>query len=222
MEYDEAPNNVHALFPGIDTTPFGRAASLDELSDQGWSAVPERTIAAEEAVAGGRGRAGHSRRAVTAMWVGVAVLAGAGLAGGREVLAPSARSSSHLGASSVASHRSSLATSHALLAFTLGRRVARVVHRDVQRAPAHPTARRRASRPTRTTHKLAASASAPAPVPPAPEQTASAPVYASAGSDSGGGGGESSAGGSSSSSSAQRAGPSGPVSLIGAGTTPSG
>jgi len=221
VEYDEAPNNVHALFPGIDTTPFGRAASLDELSDQGWSAVPERTIAAEEAVAGGGGRVGHGRAVVTVMWVGLAVLAGAALAGGRAVLAPSARSSSHLAASSVPSRRSSLATSHALLALTLGRRVARVVHHGVQPAPAHPTARRRASRPARTTHKPTASASAPAPAPP-PAETASTPVYASAASDSGGGGGESSAGGSSSSSSAQRAGPSGPVSLIGAGTTPSG
>jgi len=220
VEYDEAPNNVHALFPGIDTTPFGRVASLDQLSDQGWSAVPERTIAAEEAVAGDRGRAGHGRRAATAMWVGVAVLAGAGLAAGRAVLAPSPRPSSHLAASAATSQRSALATSHRLLASAAARVRVPVVHHDLRRAPSHPTARRHASRPARSAPERATTASAPQTA--ATEQTPSAPVYASAASDSGGGGGGSSAGGSSSSSSAQRAGPSGPVSLIGAGTTPSG
>ena len=59
MEYDKAPNNVHALFPGIETMPFGRAAALDELSEEGWSATPERTLVVEDQAGSGRRAAGR-------------------------------------------------------------------------------------------------------------------------------------------------------------------
>jgi hypothetical protein len=45
---DQADDNLYALFPGIDTEPFGSAAGSSaeaaQLNDDGWSAVPERTI----------------------------------------------------------------------------------------------------------------------------------------------------------------------------------
>jgi hypothetical protein len=64
----DQPRNVYALFPGIDTTPFGRHAAVDEHpSDHGWSAVPEPTI---ERQAGTR----HQHLARHALWSSSAVV----------------------------------------------------------------------------------------------------------------------------------------------------
>ena len=54
MEQDETPNNVYALFPGIDTAPFGVAGTEERVpplqADEGWSAVPERSITGGTAI----------------------------------------------------------------------------------------------------------------------------------------------------------------------------
>jgi hypothetical protein len=89
--------NVYALFPGIDTTPFGPENSSDylDVSDDGWSAVPKRTITYDHATSGavdraasvrGRLRRPASHPAPATVGVAVAILVGAGIGVGRDVL----------------------------------------------------------------------------------------------------------------------------------------
>lgn len=106
MDYED-PDNVYALFPGIETTPFGHRAERPEPNDEGWSAVPERTIAddpgsgrpsGDECAAAGsvdryRGTAGRWRvgRARVLALAAIAVLAGGAIGAGHALLSTSRR-----------------------------------------------------------------------------------------------------------------------------------
>jgi hypothetical protein len=85
----EQSGNVYALFPGIDTTPFGDPGTTEESSgtDQGWSATPEPTITEATASASPRRvacRAGRRHlalgRSVIALGAAAVIGAGAGAA----------------------------------------------------------------------------------------------------------------------------------------------
>jgi cytoskeletal protein RodZ len=122
MDQQEPPSNVRALFPGIDTTPFGKASDTPPqqppLSDDGWNTdVPERTITDDDGLADdtyqpepdnehqhGDPQRRRRLRALrpAASWIAVALLAGGALAAGREVLTPTSNPSSH--ASNSSSH----------------------------------------------------------------------------------------------------------------------
>lgn len=97
MEPEDTSPNVRPLFPGIDTTPFGgRSSSRPETGDDGWSAVPERTITTVEqpladAIRGSTASKQHlaevlvglPRRLVatsTLLWIGIALSAGVAFA----------------------------------------------------------------------------------------------------------------------------------------------
>lgn len=227
MEYDEAPNNVHALFPGIETAPFGRAAALDELSDEGWSATPERTLLVDDDHACDRrpaaGRGYNPRKAAVAA-VLVALLAGAGLGVGNVLLTPAGRSGSPPAASDLAASAGLAGTSdasHRELAWASARDREFVAHRGRRGSGARHETSRGLGRRHRTSSTAAGSASGSAVATPS-EQPATVPVVdtpATYASSAGGGNGASD---SSSSQGAQPAGPTGRVALIGAGTTPSG
>lgn len=109
MEDEDTTHNVYALFPGIDTTPFGGTSRVEpESGDEGWSAVPQRTISTTDqplvetpadssAATGDPRRILHSERrrplaAGTALlWIAIAVGAGVAFAAGRDLIAQPAR-----------------------------------------------------------------------------------------------------------------------------------
>jgi hypothetical protein len=229
--------NIFALFPGIDTTPFGDPEDRDSLSDDGWSAVPERTITDDtqalqlgsdvgDGVRSGR----HSRLAWSGATRGtrpalaaiVAVLAGAGLGLVHSVLTSADRPASsnkpakQLATLSPMQHQVSSGT-------TTGRTVRRspVEHR----APTHQRARRPRRSSThhavnaRTNRRPQASATSSQPV---VTRTTSAVVPEPVASGSTDTPPASSSAPASSTTPVRPAGPTGRVSLIGAGTTPSG
>jgi hypothetical protein len=225
VEYDETPNNVHALFPGIETAPFGRAAALDELSDEGWSTTPEPTLAVEDQPGDRRPAAArrYSPRMAPMAAVLIAVLAGAGLGAGRALLTPAGRRGSHYTASELAASElgAASAASHSDLARASARHPEFVVHRTGQRSAAHHETSRHVAGTEKKSRRAAVSSSAQTVATPS-EQPATVPVVASTATYSSGAGGGNDASSGSSSQSAQPAGPRGRVALIGAGTTPSG
>jgi hypothetical protein len=222
VEHDDSGDNVRALFPGIDTTPFGRGADLAELSDDGWSATPEQSVVTDEPLrvtgrlSGGRGS--HVHKMLVGGMVGVALLAGVGVSLAHSLLsAPAARPPGRA--------TSTQSTGKKLTAqLPRGHAGARSVADQSGRRPSVPrTPHRRAVAHPRRHRRFAASAAMEVSyVPPAqPSQSVGAAAGESrASASSSEPAGNSSAG--SSASSGSRAGPTGPVSLIGAGTTPSG
>jgi hypothetical protein len=222
VEHDDSGDNVRALFPGIDTTPFGRGADLAELSDDGWSATPEQSVVVDEPLrvtgrpSGGRSR--HMRKMLAGGTVGLALLVGVGVPLAHFLLnAPGARRPDRVASSRSAGKKlaAQLPRGYAgalSVGDQSGRRpsVSRDLHR---RAVAHPRRHRRSA---------ASAAMEVSYVPPVqPSQSVGAAAGESrASASSSEPAGNSSAG--SSASSGSRAGPTGPVSLIGAGTTPSG
>jgi hypothetical protein len=123
MDDSQPPDNVYALFPGIDTRPFGRSddrpARQGQLADAGWNTeIPERTLSDDR----GARDASHPEqpgrqmphrlrvrgfRAVlpASSWITIALLAGVALAAGRALLVEPDRPSSHEVASA-GTHRS--------------------------------------------------------------------------------------------------------------------
>jgi hypothetical protein len=120
VDLDDTSSNVYALFPGIDTTPFGRAEAPEgqqnDACDAGWSAdVPDRTLFDEVAVpaelgspppVGRQGGSAWGRRRRLALPVGasiaLALLIGVALAAGRALLLTPSRHAS--GAMASAGH----------------------------------------------------------------------------------------------------------------------
>lgn len=230
LEYDDTSNNVHALFPGIDVTPFGRAADPSGPSDNGWSAIPEPTVVKPQSSAPPRRRPGRVRwRALGAGWVAAALLVGGGISVGRTLLAPPTSGDQKSKVASVTGSASFAAAQPQLRA---------ILRTDSTRAR-QPRARSVRARTTHRRPKVVKQSQPSAPVStpvaytsPAPASYQSAPIgetsaYTSSGNpasytSSGGSATAAAAKSSTSRASAQHAGPTGPVSLIGAGTTPSG
>jgi hypothetical protein len=231
VKQEEPPGNVYALFPGIDTTPFGDASSSagSELGEAGWSAVPTRPIAPEHSGEDGANQLGdgsppvrsrrHARVALGApvVWMAVALIAGAAFAAGRAMLTQSAAPAIRHG-SATSEYRASL--SQTLTA------IGKLIHAtpsQARHAPATHSTKPRTShtQPVSPHHGSARTSTVTvtvaAPPPSQPSQTV--PVYAnSAHASQAETSGSAAVGGTP----PPPAGPTGRVSLIGAGTTPSG
>lgn len=100
MDQHDAPDNVYALFPGIDTKPFGARASeaAEVLGGAGWSAAPERTVTDSTPVlARAKQWLPHpltrTARVRIVGWLALAVIAGAAMSIARGALAPTRRPS---------------------------------------------------------------------------------------------------------------------------------
>jgi len=228
VENRDGNPNVYALFPGIDTAPFGATAGEDPGgADDGWSAVPARTVAADEiaAPAGSiRARAklsrvGLQRRTPAIGLVGLALLVGAALAVAQTAISPAHREPRLAAEHAARGSERDLAQIVGKLLEAASIKPERASVRDRSAGlvvRARTRGRHRGSAPVRTVTVTAvhSSPSAPTPQQPPPHYVTAA---GSTGSEGSGSRVQNSA-----SSTAQRAGPSGPVSLIGAGTTPSG
>jgi hypothetical protein len=212
LEYDEASNNVHALFPGIDVTPFGRT------TDEGWSGTPEPTVVVPpEPMAVSPGGRRVPWRAFSAGCVAAAALVGGGISAGSGFLT---RPSAGVRASRVVSRTGDLALAPveprmpAMLRIHSGTR-------PLQRGGAHRTRSSRGRRASVTQRPPSSSASTPVSyAPPPTPRNESPPAVGTSSYVAAGGAATTASTGSNTSS--PRAGPTGPVSLIGAGTTPSG
>jgi hypothetical protein len=223
VQHEDDRQNVYALFPGIDTAPFGRAADVGGLSDDGWSGTVESTI---ELGSPPRPQRRWTRRAVGA-WLVVAVSLGAGLAVARALLDRSAPLTSEPTLAAVQTHASArtvadvrnLTATH-LTAYgaehrTAGRPSVRESGRD------HGTGRRQSVRAMRP----ALTASVVHGTPVSSTSETQLPTTSDAGVETPNDGqavAESNNATATSAQDSRPAGPSGPVSLIGAGTTPSG
>lgn len=229
VENQDGTRNVYALFPGIDTTPFGaRPPDQPEPLDDGWSAVPARTVATADVIepAGG-GDASRLRtsghywrfaRTTPAVWILVAVVAGAAFAAGRAVLTPGMSQVRRVAAART--RHASEAEFAQLLGKLFARPTSRPRRATVRRDPKshadaahHRTAVRRTEAATHIVTVTAPAPSQPAPATPPPTYAVTARPSAAQGTG---------AAANTASSTPHRAGPTGPVSLIGAGTTPSG
>lgn len=222
MKSEDNSRNVYALFPGIDTTPFGK---LPEAGDEGWSALPEPSIATDRSRSPNTGGAdpappGHSRirRTAALASLAVAIIAGAGFAVAHSLFSHPARKSPAISASR--GHRPSArraASTHVRSAHPARPRSA--VHRHRKHGVKKP-ARARHS-PSTTVASASAPPSTPA-TPVTPSTTPSTPEYSSTASTSSHSTSTGSTSSTSSSHGTHHAGPRGRVALIGAGTTPSG
>jgi hypothetical protein len=216
VQHDDDPQNVFALFPGIDTAPFGRAADTEALSDDGWSAVVKPTIALEAVSGAGSGARRWPTRAA-AIWIALALVVGAGIAVGRTLLTVSGPAGLSHVIASVQTHRSASIAAGGERAQVIARlRAALYVSHS------RPVIRRAASGRTHShaiAHGQPASEAASTPASSGPSYT---PVTTAVTAGTGDGERESPTAEAASSQSARPAGPRGPVSLIGAGTTPSG
>jgi hypothetical protein len=162
MDHHDATDNVYALFPGIDTRPFGRAneppARQPSLADPAWNAeIPTRTLVDDEPPNGTSHADPHPERPGIrrypphlrgpiriAAWVAVALLAGGALALGRSLLITPSDRAPHALAST--GHPQPRPTGSR--APTSARRASshiRAAHKPEQRARAH----QRPARPTR-------------------------------------------------------------------------
>ena len=236
MEQDETPNNVYALFPGIDTAPFGVAETEERVpplqADEGWSAVPERSITVGHGDEDDLGEPLPSRRVslerrswVPAsrpfLWVAAALAAGAAIAAGQAVVDQR----------SAAPHQRSAVASVAPLerhVLAWPKRASVVAHHRPAGArhgsrsePPHHTIVRSVGASDVTAGSASQATSAPA-TPVEPQPPAAAYDSGSSGGAGSGGTGTARQAGAHHQRSNQPAGPTGPVSLVGAGTTPSG
>lgn len=211
MDSEDKSGNVYALFPGIDTTPFGKTP---EAGDEGWSALPEPTITTDdEPRQSGSGDSGVARRAprggigriAAVASLAAAVIAGAGFAAAQGLLSHPTRKSPTVSASRGSRPSPRHATTTRL----------RSAPSAWPRSRGHLHRRRKVKKKTPASRSPATVASTPA----APPTTPATPVAASSvtsASES------SSAASASSTHGVHHSGPTGRVSLIGAGTTPSG
>lgn len=243
METEDSIRNVYALFPGIDRAPFGSGASPQdpERNDDGWSAVPTRTVATEpttdpaDAPVTGERPVPHRQRRLRlprdrlpapVLWIALALFAGAAFGVGHAAFAPTQRPARRVAAAPA--HTASASSSSQLL-----HKAFRASTSSAERSPV----RHRAKPKTTAKHRAATLRHAPAathtvtvrtpaasqPAAPAPQTARDSTTAGSTGAGSTGG--TPTRGGSVPSSPrapSQPAGPTGPVSLIGAGTTPSG
>jgi hypothetical protein len=201
MAQHETPNNVYALFPGIDTRPFGKAiepgTDHPDLADTAWSAeIPERTLADaddglpfEGADRGeclqdpSRPRRRLCVRTLGVYWIGVAMLAGGALAIGRAALtAPSGHPSRAVASTGHPQPR--LVLRHASTSVRAPRSVSRARHRPAVQA----RSTKRMAHPLRRGHSngmaapvavvKSAPTSQPAPAPSTPQGSTSTPSQA--------------------------------------------
>jgi hypothetical protein len=228
VENEDGNPNVYALFPGIDTAPFGAGTAEDPGDvDDGWSAVPARTVAADEIAAPADNARAHAKlfsaglhRRTPAIGLGVALLAGAALAVAHAAISPA-----HREPRLAAEH--AMRGSHGDLAQVVGKLFQAARIKPERTFVGHRSARHAVRVRNRRLHRSwaapvrTATVTSPSPAPSAPVPQQPPPQYATTARSSGSED-SSSVVRSSPSSTAQRAGPSGPVSLIGAGTTPSG
>lgn len=208
MKSEDNSGNVFALFPGIDTTPF---TSSPEAGDEGWSALPEPSITVDEprrAAPDGSGpgprrprRPGIGRAAAVASVV-VAIIAGAAFAATQALLSHQAKKPGVLSASRT--HHSAVHhPAHLWFATSVRPRSGSRIHRRHVAKKKHRPATR-----SRSVTLVSAPVS-----PPVTTETAASATSQSE---------NVSAPSTSSSRGTHHAGPTGTVSLIGAGTTPSG
>jgi hypothetical protein len=226
VKSEDNSRNVYALFPGIDTTPFGKTP---EAGDEGWSALPEPSIATESARKPSNGgsdlletglaqpRRSRISRVAALASLAAAIVAGAGFAAAQGLLSHPARKLAPLSASR--GHHPS--TRHAPTTHL------RSAHSVRPRSPRHRHRRHSVKKATRASHSRTSATVVSTPPPTSPPAT---PVVASSGTSASGTSGTASpsyshvtnSASTSSSRHAHHAGPSGRVALIGAGTTPSG
>jgi hypothetical protein len=231
MEPQEPSDNVYSLFPGIDTAPFGGSAGLSAdatgLTDDGWSATPERTIAEATGLRSESlnehprsGFRGHRRLGVPSVrWLLVGIGVGAAIAAAAAIVFPAGDHSAHRIEAAVSHHARAVHKPGAKRESHHAHHRARRHHVVARR----PKTRRHAVKkrstviatsytPTSaTTYNASSENQAPTYTPPPPSDASqgqsggSAPVRPAA-----------------SHASHQSAGPTGPGALTGAGSTPSG
>lgn len=222
MDSKDKSGKVYALFPGIDTTPFGGSPVTVEPGDDGWSTVPERTIAGDVPPGTSGGASASAvvdpaeshrsiRRAVSLATAVVAIVIGAGFAAAHALLAEPASKSP-----AASAHRGRRPAG--IVAAVRHPRVARSVRSHTTRRASrkHHLRPKTGATGAHHTSRTSAATTVAGPVQTPPVEASAAEPTSSSSSPTG------SSSGSRKSSGGRRPGPTGRVALIGAGTTPSG
>lgn len=239
VKHDDRPNNLYALYDGIDTTPFGRSSpDRSEHSDEGWSAIPKRTIATDpppdydhdgfdpapsQQSMDRRQRRPRGRNAIRGLWIAAALACGASFAAGSAILTPTpttrrvtASAVAHAPGSAVREpHRTTLHPEPKP-------RASGAARKNRSRAPSRARHSSPSARPRRSARPVPTPVSTPMPAAPAQTTTVIATAPSSTHQQATSAPTSPSAGHGAAAPSPQPAGPTGQVALIGAGTSPSG